>query len=44
MELETHLLIAQRLSFISATELDGILGLTDEVSRMLAGLSSSLRR
>jgi four helix bundle protein len=43
MELETHLLIAQRLSFLSSAELDTVFQMTDEVSRMLAGLSSSLR-
>lgn len=43
MELETHLLIANRLSYIEMNDLTPILSLTREVGRMLAGLISKLK-
>ena len=42
-ELETHLLIANRLALIKKTDIDPVLGLADEVSRMLSGLTRKLR-
>jgi four helix bundle protein len=42
-ELETHLLIANRLALIRETELDPVLALADEVSRMLSGLTRKLK-
>lgn len=43
MELETHLLIAARLSYLPESELERGLMLTAEVGRMLAGLSRKLK-
>jgi four helix bundle protein len=43
MELETHLLVAQRLSYLKISEVEPLLGLTAEVGRMLAGLSRNLK-
>ena len=43
MELETHLLIAQRLSYVTETDIKSALDLSAEVSRMLSGLSGKLR-
>jgi four helix bundle protein len=43
MELETHLLIANRLSYIEMNDLTPVLTLTGEVGRMLAGLISKLK-
>ncbi len=42
-ELETHLLIAQRVSLLKANNLEPALTLISEVSRMLAGLTKSLK-
>ena len=42
MELETQLLIAQRLGYITADQVDRILASTAEVGRLLNGLSNSL--
>ena len=44
MELETHLLIAQRLGYVSSDQVEPMLTGTAELGRMLAGLSRSLRR
>jgi four helix bundle protein len=44
MELETHFLLAGRLNYLSNDELTGILGQTEEVGRMLAGLIRSLKK
>lgn len=44
MELETHLLLTARLSYVSQNEVEGLLEKTAEVSRMLSGLSKSLRQ
>ncbi len=43
MELETHLLIAQRLNYVAATDVDGLLAQCGELSRMLSGLTKRLR-
>jgi len=44
MELETHFLLASRLGFLSATEVEHVLERTGEVSRMLSGLTRSLKQ
>jgi four helix bundle protein len=44
MELETHLIIANKLSYIKEGELGPVLLRTAELSRMLAGLTKSLRK
>jgi four helix bundle protein len=44
MELETHLLLASRLGFVSAREVELLLEKTGEVSRMLSGLIRSLKQ
>jgi len=43
LELETHLLIANRLSYLQNSDLESILELTSEVGRMLAGLIRKLK-
>jgi hypothetical protein len=43
MELETHLAITHRLSYLPEQELDFAAGLAAEVGRMLEGLSRSLK-
>ena len=43
MELETHLVIAERLKFIEHGETESLLAKTDDVSRMLSGLITKLR-
>ena len=40
-ELETHLLLARRLDFCAASDVDGVLDQADQVGRMLAGLYKS---
>ncbi len=42
-ELETHILIACRLSYLQQSEVDPTLGLAAEVGRMLTGLTQKLR-
>jgi four helix bundle protein len=44
MELETHLLIAERLAFLAGAHIARALQMSAEVGRMLAGLSRSLRK
>ena len=44
MELETHLLLVSRLGFVSAGEVKPLLEKTGEVSRMLTGLTRSLKQ
>ena len=44
MELETHLIIANKLAYLKERELEAVLLLTAEVSRMLAGLTKALRK
>jgi four helix bundle protein len=43
MELETHLLVAQRLSYLKISDVEPLLALTGEVGRMLAGLTRKLK-
>ncbi len=43
MELETHILLGQRLSFISGESANELLEQTAEIGRMLNGLIRSLR-
>jgi four helix bundle protein len=43
MELETHILIAQRLNYVAASDVDGLLAQCGELSRMLSGLTKRLR-
>lgn len=43
MELQTHLLICARLPFLSEEQLKPVLSLTDDLSRMLAGLTRKLK-
>jgi len=43
MELETHFLIANKLSYITEPQLESVLRSTSELGRMLAGLTSKLK-
>ena len=43
MELETHFLIARRLSYLGTGEIDPAFNLAAEVGRMLAGLTRKLQ-
>jgi hypothetical protein len=43
MELETHFLIASRLSYITKPQLESVLNNAAELGRMLAGLISKLK-
>ncbi len=43
-EAETQLLLAQRLGYLAKGDASALLGAGAEISRMLAGLASSLRR
>jgi four helix bundle protein len=43
-ELETHILIAQRLSFLRADQCGSAMKLSDEIGRMLGALAQGLRR
>jgi four helix bundle protein len=42
MELETHMFIAQRLNYLGANDVEHILSLSGELSRMLTGLTKKL--
>ena len=42
MELETHIIIAQRLNYLGANDVEHILSLSGELSRMLTGLTKKL--
>ena len=44
MELETHMLIAEKLSFLAEAQIARALHMSAEVGRMLAGLTRSLRQ
>jgi four helix bundle protein len=44
MEVETHLQIAARLTYLDQERLDQLLASTAEVGRLLNGLTNSLRR
>ncbi len=43
MELETELLLAQRLGYLAAEEAEGVFKLAGQVGRMLAGLTRKLK-
>ena len=43
MELETHLLIAERLSYLQMSQIEPVLKLAAEVGRMLSGLTKKLK-
>ena len=43
-ELETQLLLAERLGFLSSSDVAPVLGTADEVGRLLTGLRRSLDR
>jgi four helix bundle protein len=43
LELETHLIISLRLGYVRETDIEDALKMSDEVSRMISGLSSKLR-
>ena len=42
MELETYLLLSQRVGYLNQSELEPLLAKTDRISRMLSGLKKSL--
>ena len=42
LEVETHLLLSQRVGLLNQTTLDPLLAMTDELSRMLSGLRRAL--
>jgi len=44
MELETHLMLSQRVGLLQQAELDSLLALTDRISRMLSGLRRALQK
>jgi four helix bundle protein len=44
MELETHLTLSHRVGLVPEAELTRLLALTDQISRMLAGLRKSLEK
>ena len=44
MELETHLLIAQKLNYLGADAVNPALAQSGELSRMLTGLTKKLRQ
>jgi len=43
LELETHLLISVRLAYLQPRDIEAILGLSDELGRMISGLIQKLR-
>ncbi len=44
MEIETHLILANRVGLLPSQELEDLLTLTDRISRMLTGLKKALYR
>src|SRR5205085_7174473 len=44
MELETHLLLSQRVGFLDQAELERLLAVAERISRMLSGLRKALER
>lgn len=44
MELETHLLLSQRVSLLNKETLEPLLALADRISRMLSGLRKALEK
>ena len=43
MELETHLMLSQRVGLLPQAELEKLLALSDRISRMLSGLRKALQ-
>ena len=43
-EVETHLILSQRIGLLSEPKLDALLLQTDTISRMMTGLLKSLKR
>ena len=43
VELETHLLICERLKFLKSSDVQSVLGATNELGRMLSGLTKKLQ-
>jgi four helix bundle protein len=43
-ELETHLILSERIGLLKAAPLDSLLCLTDEISRMISGLRKALEQ
>src|SRR6516165_3063642 len=43
-ELETHLILSQRVGLLPPTDLETLLALSDRISRMLSGLRKALQR
>ncbi len=44
MELETHLILCQRVGLLKAQDVEALLKLADEIGRMLSGLRRSLEQ
>ena len=44
MELETHLILSQRVGLLQQAEVEGLLVLTDRIARMLSGLRKALEQ
>ena len=44
LELETHLMLSQRIALLQQPELDSLLTMTDRLSRMLSGLRKALEK
>jgi four helix bundle protein len=44
MEVETHLLLSQRVGLLNQTTLDSLLTMSAEISRMLSGLRRALEK
>jgi four helix bundle protein len=44
MELETHLILAQRVGLLDQAELESLLDLSDRISRMQSGLPKALEK
>jgi four helix bundle protein len=44
LELETHLMLSQRIGLLQQPELESLLTMTDRLSRMLSGLRKALEK
>ena len=44
LELETHLMLSQRIGLLQQPELDSLLTMTDRLGRMLSGLRKALEK
>jgi four helix bundle protein len=44
VELETHFMIAERLAYVEKTQIEKVLEMAGEISRMMAGISRALRK